>query len=69
MCDSTVCRFCTTCVLISFARSAYLSVLMVCAYWSPPQLTLATIAVREFPESPSFSRRVNFEFLNGTYTP
>ena len=57
MCDSTVCRFCTTCVLISLARSAYLSVLMVCAYWSPPQLTLATIAVREFPESPSFSRR------------
>ena len=68
MCDSTVCKFCTTCVRISFARSAYFSVFTVCAYWSPPHDTFATIAVREFPLRACLSKRVSFELRNGTYT-
>ena len=42
---------------------------MVCAYWSPPHDTLATIAVREFPLSPSFRSLVSLELRKGTYTP
>ena len=51
---------------ISFARSAYFSVFTVCAYWSPPHDTFATIAVREFPLRACLSKRVSFELRNGT---
>jgi hypothetical protein len=47
------------CVLISLALSAYLSVLVVCWYWSLLEDTVAIIAVRELPLRPSFKRRVN----------
>ena len=59
--------FCATLVLISFARLAYFKVLMVWLYCSLEALTVAIIAVREFPDKPSFNRRVNLELRYGMY--
>ena len=59
--------FCATFVLISLALLAYLSVLMVWLYCSLDALTVAIMAVREFPDNPSFNSRVNLELRYGMY--
>ena len=68
MCVSTVPRFSWTCVFISLARSAYLSVFTVCSYWCDDPDTVATMTVRELPHRPSLRMRVSLESRNGTKT-